>query len=100
MALEVYAKASYSLRPATLRSNNPGGEWAKIVSGVVGSVMPRAGNAINTASRLAPKAKQAFNAGRAAIQNGKEQRKGKQLTKNFGAAHSKPAGARRQRVRR
>jgi hypothetical protein len=65
--------------------------------------MSRAGNAINTASRLAPKAKQAFNAGRSglqAIQNGKDQRKGKQLTKNFGAAHTKPQGARRQRVRR
>jgi hypothetical protein len=103
MALEVYAKASYSLQPATLRSNNPGGEWAKTVSGVVGSVMPRAGNAIATASRMAPKAKQAFNAGRSglqAIQNGKDQRKGKQLTKNFGTAQTKTLGARRQRVRR
>jgi len=96
MALEVYAKASYSLRPATLRSNNPGGEWARTVSAVVGSVMPRAGNAIAAMSRVAPKAKRVVQA----IRNGKEQRQGKKLTNNFGAAHTKPLGARRQRVRR
>lgn len=102
MALELYAKASYSLRPATLRSNNPGGEWAKMVSSVIGSVMPRASKAITAVTAATPKIKKAVqvaNTAAKAIQDGKAQRQGKQLTKNFGMANAKAENTRRERVR-
>jgi hypothetical protein len=81
-ALELYAKTSYVLKPATLRSNNPGGEWFKIVKGVVAAVAPRVGQVKDVIRGGTATAQQV----KSMIASSKQARNGAREARNYGAA--------------
>lgn len=89
LALELYAKACYILKPATLRSNNPGGEWFRMVKSVVSNVAPRAaglaGMARQASAAARPLVKEARGAARLIKDARDEKKENKKPSNNFSA---------------
>lgn len=66
-ALEYYSRVAFHMKPAVKQSMNPGGEYWKLIKGVINTVVPRISPAIKETKQIAKEVKQLTKGMKAAI---------------------------------